>query len=91
MATNQYVNKVEFGNSTIMDISDTSAEAADVLVGQVFYARSGERSVGTLNDATQSTHGLMSATDKVKLDNLNALIDALDLYVDDEGDLCQED
>jgi len=47
MASNPYVNKVEFGNQTVMDITDTTAEAADVASGEVFYSASGARSVGT--------------------------------------------
>lgn len=64
------VNKVEFGNQTVMDITDTTVTSDEVIEGQVFYAASGLRSVGTLGDATQSTHGLMSAADKTKLDGL---------------------
>jgi len=66
------VNKVEFGGETIMDITDTTAQENDVLEGQVFYAASGTRSVGTLGDATTSSHGLMSAADKAKLDEFQA-------------------
>jgi hypothetical protein len=51
-----------------MDITDTTASTDDVIEGQVFYSASGARSVGTLSDATTTTHGLMSATDKTKLD-----------------------
>ena len=69
---NQYVNKVEFGNQTIMDITDTTAEAADVIVGKTLYTRSGAPATGTLGDATQSAHGLMSAADKIKLDRISA-------------------
>ena len=47
MANNQNVNKVEFGNDTIMDITDTTAQEADVAAGAVFYKASGARSVGT--------------------------------------------
>jgi len=47
MATNPYVNKVVYGDQTVMDISDTTAEAADVASGEVFYTASGARSVGT--------------------------------------------
>ena len=47
MATNPYVNKVIYGNQTVMDISDTTAETSDVASGEVFYDRSGARSVGT--------------------------------------------
>lgn len=42
-------NKVVFGNTTIMDITDTTAEAADVAAGEVFYDRGGNRTVGTGN------------------------------------------
>ena len=42
-------NKVIFGNTTIMDITDTTAEASDVANGQVFYDRGGNRTVGTGN------------------------------------------
>ena len=42
-------NKVIYGNTTIMDITDTTAEASDVAAGEVFYNRAGERSVGTGN------------------------------------------
>ena len=42
-------NKVVYGNTTIMDITDTTAEAADVASGEVFYNKSGVRTVGTGN------------------------------------------
>lgn len=42
-------NKVIFGNTTIMDITDTTAEASDVANGEVFYNKSGVRTVGTGN------------------------------------------
>lgn len=66
------VNKVQYGNQTIMDITDTSATPNGVVEGQVFYNAAGTRSTGTLGDATQSTHGLMSAADKTKLDAFSA-------------------
>lgn len=47
MANNENVNKVVFGDDTIMDITDTTAEAADVASGKVFYAKSGARTLGT--------------------------------------------
>lgn len=56
-----------------MDITDTTATSDEVLDGKVFYAASGTRSVGTLGDATQSSHGLMSSTDKTKLDNISVM------------------
>ena len=47
MASNPYVNKVEFGNQTVMDITDTTATEGDVASGAVFYKANGARSVGT--------------------------------------------
>lgn len=70
---NQYKNKVIYGDQTLMDITDTTASSEDVLEGEVFYSASGARSVGTLGDATQSAHGLMSAADKTKLDGIDLL------------------
>ncbi|MBQ6499880.1 MAG: hypothetical protein IJI87_00650 [Mogibacterium sp.] len=42
-------NKVVYGDTTIMDITDTTAEASDVAAGEVFYDRGGIRTVGTGN------------------------------------------
>lgn len=44
---NENVNKVTLGSETLIDITDTTAEASDVASGKVFYAASGARSVGT--------------------------------------------
>lgn len=47
MADNPYVNKVVYGNNTVMDISDTTANESDVIRGKTFYKASGQRSTGT--------------------------------------------
>lgn len=47
MANNQYVNRVDYGGDTLIDITDTTAETGDVADGEVFYAKSGARSTGT--------------------------------------------
>lgn len=47
MATNPYVNKVVYGNQTVMDISDTDAQESDVVAGKTFYKGNGQRSSGT--------------------------------------------
>ena len=82
---NQYKNKIIYGDQTLMDITDTTASTEDVLQGQVFYSASGARSVGTLTDATTTTHGLMSAADKIALEEWKSLR----LSVDAQGYVCQ--
>ena len=47
MPNDYYANKVVFGDTTIMDISDTTASPEDVAEGEIFYAANGARSVGT--------------------------------------------
>lgn len=49
---NQYVNKVQKADGTvIMDISDTTAVAADVSAGKYFYTAAGEKVQGTASGA----------------------------------------
>ena len=48
MASNQYVNKVQKADgTTIIDITDTTATAADVPVGKWFYTAAGAYTQGT--------------------------------------------
>jgi len=47
MANNPYVNKVVFGATTVMDISDTTADATKVLYGEKFYDRAGAPQTGS--------------------------------------------
>lgn len=49
------INKVEYGNETLIDITDTTATANTVLQNNIFYAANGTRSVGTLGDMTGAT------------------------------------
>ena len=48
MANNRYINSVIYGDTILMDISDTTATEDKVLSGEIFYKANGERSVGTL-------------------------------------------
>lgn len=47
MADNQYVNKVIYGGTTLIDITDTTAVVDKVLDGYYFYGASGEKLEGT--------------------------------------------
>ena len=50
MASNPYVNKVQLADGrTVMDITDTTADASDVVAGKEFYLATGEKAVGTLD------------------------------------------
>ena len=49
------VNKVEFGNTTIIDISDTTAVASNVESGTYFYTNDGVRRQGSLEFVTYYT------------------------------------
>ena len=42
------VNKVIYGNETLIDITDTTATAADVLAGTSFYLCDGTKAQGNL-------------------------------------------
>ena len=52
-------NKVVYGNTTIMDITDTTATPNDVLPGVEFYGNDGVKRSGTLGAATDNVLGLV--------------------------------
>lgn len=47
MANNPYVNKVEYGGTTLIDLTDATATADKILQGFTAYGASGEKLVGT--------------------------------------------
>lgn len=59
---NPVPNKVIFGNTTIMDISDTTAEEGDVASGMVFYKADGTRAIGTMSASKSAFYGTSSTT-----------------------------
>lgn len=62
MANNPYVNKVVFGNNTVMDISGDTATPSDVLKGETFHDKSGASQVGTLSLDEFATIDLLKDT-----------------------------
>lgn len=78
MANNPNVNKVVYGNDTLIDISDTTAVASDVASGKVFYTKSGARATGTatggtaaigIEDALDAGGGIIRTVTAVDLSN----------------------
>ena len=65
---NENVNKVVFGDTTVMDITDTTATAPDVAQGAVFYGADGARTVGTLGPATDTVYGLVKLNPSESVD-----------------------
>jgi len=71
MANNQYVNKVVFGNETLIDLSSDTANAGDILTGHTAHDASGAPITGTIPFRTGSditaTYGARSyqSTDHV--------------------------
>ncbi len=49
------VNKVTYGNTTLIDITDTTATASDVADGKEFYLANGTKATGTLEFITYYT------------------------------------
>lgn len=41
------INKIQYGNTVLIDLTDTTAEATDVLAGKYFYDIHGVRTLGT--------------------------------------------
>ena len=48
---NPYVNKVEYGGQTLIDLTQDDVTAADVRVGVTFHLPSGQRTVGTASSS----------------------------------------
>jgi len=77
MASNPYVNKVVFGNTVVMDISDTTADPSKVLASEKFYDRSGAPQTGTCTfDADTSD---ANATAAEILDTKTAYVNGIKL------------
>lgn len=69
MANNPYVNKVVFGNNTVIDISDSTAVASDVAQGKYFYLATGEKARGTATGGGSGGNVWQDAQGYVHLDD----------------------
>lgn len=58
MANNQYVNKVIFGNDTLIDISSDTVTADTLITGYTAHDRSGASITGSLGPVSKSAAGL---------------------------------
>lgn len=56
------INKVEFGGNTLIDITDTTAVAADVLSGKYFYTSAGVKTEGTGSGGLSNSDAILSVT-----------------------------
>ena len=57
MANNQYINKVEFGGNTLIDLTNDTVTPDDVLSGVTFHDKSGETKQGNVSLAPVATSG----------------------------------
>ena len=48
------VNKVIYGNQTIMDVTDATGNAGDILLGKTAYIKDGSKATGTLTPVQES-------------------------------------
>lgn len=69
MASNPYVNKVVFGNDTVIDISDSTAVASDVAQGKYFYLATGEKVQGIATGGGSGGNVWQDAQGYVHLDD----------------------
>ena len=57
MANNPYVNKVQFGNETLIDLTSDTVTPDKVLEGVTFHDKSGALRTGTMQLAPVATSG----------------------------------
>ena len=81
---NQYVNKVQKSDgTTIIDITDTTATAADVSTGKYFYAVSGEKTEGLnaggnaflISDTTDTAGGTIRTATAIEVAGTKSITD----------------
>lgn len=70
------INKVIYGNDTLIDITDTTAEASDVVSGMYFYTADGVRTAGTMEPITMTilSYGKSTWNDFITAYNTNTIV-----------------
>lgn len=70
------VNKVIYGESTLIDITDTTAEASDVTSGKYFYGANGVKMAGTLEPISMTilSYGHSTWDDFIAAYNTNTIV-----------------
>lgn len=71
------INKVVYGNNTLMDITDTTASTSDVASGEVFYTADGTRSTGTaqyIEGLTILRYGISTWADFIEAYNKQVVV-----------------
>ena len=56
------VNKIVYGNTTLLDLTDTTATASDVASGKYFYTNAGVRTQGTASGGGGSSNFVLLGT-----------------------------
>lgn len=75
LASNPYVNKVVYGNQTVLDLSDDTADASDVLQGKTFHDRSGALVTGTaLGGLSYPDNAILGAKNLLNTNSSNVRI-----------------
>ncbi len=76
-------NKVVYGDTTLMDITDTTAEETDVAEGKTFYKKNGEKALGTATSQEDVFVANVNGTTYSEL--VQAIADNKVIVVDDGG------
>lgn len=77
MANNQYVNKVIYGNTTLIDISSDTVTASDILTGKTAHDKSGAPIMGSCDYDSDTTDA--DATAAEILDTKTAYVNKVKL------------
>lgn len=70
------VNKVIYGETTLIDLTDTTAEASDVASGKYFYGANGVKMAGTLEPISMTilSYGNSTWNDFITAYNTNTIV-----------------